>query len=62
MSHFINLHLTMVFQYLESTLHKLVATTSDKPHTSFQVVGNNLFLNGMHKLSEPVYYIFVGVE
>ena len=41
-NHFINLHLTMVFQYLESTLHTLVVATSDKPRTSFQVVRNNL--------------------
>ena len=37
-SHFINLYLTMAFQYLESTLHTFVASTSDKPRTSFQVV------------------------
>ena len=42
MSHFINLNLTMVFQYLESTLHTLVVAKSDKPQTSFQVVRNNL--------------------
>ena len=41
-SHFINLYLTMVFQYLESTLHTLVVATLDKPWTSFQVVRNNL--------------------
>ena len=41
-SHFINLYLTMVFQYLESTLHTLVVATSDKPQTSFQVIRNNL--------------------
>ena len=41
-SHFINLYLTMVFQYLESTLHTLVIATSDKPLTSFQVFRNNL--------------------
>ena len=41
-SHFINLHLTMVFQYLKSTLHALVIAMSDKPRTSFQVVRNNL--------------------
>ena len=29
-SHFINLYLTMVFQYLESTLHILVVAMSDK--------------------------------
>ena len=28
-SHFINLYLTMVFQYLESTLHTLVVATLD---------------------------------
>ena len=41
-SHFIYLYLAMVLQYLESTLHTLVAATSDKPRTSFQVVRNNL--------------------
>ena len=41
-SHFINLYLTMVFQYLESTLHTLVVATWDKPLTSFHVVRNNL--------------------
>ena len=41
-SHFINLYLAMVFQYLESTLRTLVVATSDKPWTSFQVVRNNL--------------------
>ena len=33
-SHFINLYLTMVFQYLESTLHTLVVAMSDKPWAS----------------------------
>ena len=42
MSHFINLYLTMVFQYLESFLYTLVVATLDKPQTSFQVVRNNL--------------------
>ena len=42
MRHFINLYLTMVFQYLESILHALVVATLDKPQTSFQVVRNNL--------------------
>ena len=37
-SHFINLYLTMVFQYLESTLLTLVVATSDKPRSSFQDV------------------------
>ena len=32
----------MCIQYLESTLHKLVVATSNKPRTSFQVVRNNL--------------------
>ena len=46
-SHFINLYLTMVYKYLESTLYTLVVATSDKliriwARTSFQVVGNNL--------------------
>ena len=57
--HFINLYLTMVFQYLEFTLHTLVVAMSDKPRISFQVVRNNLCQNGMHKISEPVYY-FIG--
>ena len=58
MSHFISLYLTMVFQYLESTLHNdtLVVDMSDKPQTSFQVVRNNLCYNGMHRISEPVYW------
>ena len=56
-SHFIYLYLTMVFQYLESTLDTLVVATSDKPRTSFQVVRKNLCYNGMHKISEPVYYV-----
>ena len=37
-SHFINLYLTMVLQYLESTLHTLIVAMSDKPWTRFQVV------------------------
>ena len=41
-SHFINLYLTMVFQYLESTLHTLIVATWDKPQTIFQVVRNKL--------------------
>ena len=41
-SHFINLYLPMVFQYLEYTLQTLVVATLDKPQTSFQVVRNNL--------------------
>ena len=54
-SHFINLYLKMVFQYLESTLHTLVVATSDKPRTSFQVVRNNICKNGMHTIiSEQV--------
>ena len=54
-SHFINMYLIMVFQYLESTLHTLAVATSDKRQTSFQVVRNNLCLDGMHKISEQVY-------
>ena len=49
-SHFINLHLTMVFQYLKSTLHALVIAMSDKPRTSYVK---------MHKISEPVYSYLV---
>ena len=41
-SHFINLYLTMVFQYLEPTWHTLVVAMSDKPQTSFAVARNNL--------------------
>ena len=55
-SYFINLYLAMVFQYLESFLHTLVVATSDKPWTSFQVVRNFRCWNGMHKISEPVYW------
>ena len=33
MNHFINLYLTIVFQYLESTLHTLVVAKSDIPQT-----------------------------
>ena len=55
--HFTNLYLIMEFQYLESTLHSLVIATSDIPRTSCQVVRNNLFLNGMHNMSEPVYFL-----
>ena len=58
-SHFINLHVhvgtyivTMVFQYLESTLHTLVVATSDK----LSGCQEQPLLNGMHKISEPVYY------
>ena len=46
----------MTFQYLESTLHTLVVAMSDKPRTSFQFVRNNLCWNGMHKISEPVWW------
>ena len=55
-SHIIELYLTMMFQYLESTLYTLVVAMSDKPRTSFQVVRNNLCENGMHKISEQVYF------
>ena len=43
--HFINLYLTIVFQYWESTLHTCIVAMSDKPWTSFQVVRNNLCSN-----------------
>ena len=58
MSHFINLYLTMVFQYLESMLHTLIVSMLDKPQTSFQIVSNNLFKMVCIKfeyVSEPVY-------
>ena len=38
--HFIKLYITMVFQYLESTLHTFVVHCG-QPRTSFQVVRNN---------------------
>ena len=46
----------MVFQYLESTLHTLVVAISDKPQTSLQVVRNSLCENGIHEISESVYW------
>ena len=33
-------------------MHTLAVAMSDKPQTSFQVVRNNLYENGMHKISE----------
>ena len=55
MSHFINLYITMVFQYmyLESNLHTLVVATLDK----LSGCQEQPLLNGMHKMSEPVYCI-----
>ena len=54
-------HLTCTQQWYfntpESTLHyTLVIATSDKP-TSFQVVRDNLCWNGMHKGSEPTFWM-----
>ena len=39
MSHFINLYLTMVFQYLESTLHKLIVATRSNLGQAFGLSG-----------------------
>ena len=52
-SHFINLYRTIVFQYLESTLHTLIVATSDRPRTSLHVVRNNLVKMVYIKLVNP---------
>ena len=50
-SHVINLYLTIVLKYLESTLHTVLFAMSDK---LFRFSGTTFVKNGMNNISEPV--------